>query len=416
MPQTVNAPLDAYEFAAPPLIRFGAGASGATGVIAAAWGRRAWIVGGSRSLTASGAGERVLGSLTAAGLEPRLVASSRGEPTVDQVAAALAALADAPREGVVVVAIGGGATIDLAKAIAALATNVPASIATASDGGAGLDAAIIDHLEGVGRGLALRHWPLPVIAVPTTAGTGAEATRNAVIACPRRRFKKSLRSPMLVPKAAVVDPDLTASCDHKTIAASGLDCITQLIEAFVCRFSKPLPRCLVLEALPRALAALPRLLEAPADARDSNPSADRAAMSHAALLSGLALANSGLGLAHGVAAALGAAHCTPHGVACAAMLPVALRVNRPVATADFATLEHAIDPMASRDEATAADAFVDRMERLCQVAGAPMRLAELGVTAGDLDWLAEHSGGASMRGNPVQLAPVELRAVLAANL
>jgi alcohol dehydrogenase class IV len=172
----------------------------------------------------------------------------------------------------------------------------------------------------------------------------------------------------------------------------------------------------VLEALPRALAALPRLLEAPADARDSNPSADRAAMSHAALLSGLALANSGLGLAHGVAAALGAAHCTPHGVACAAMLPVALRVNRPVATADFATLEHAIDPMASRDEATAADAFVDRMERLCQVAGAPMRLAELGVTAGDLDWLAEHSGGASMRGNPVQLAPVELRAVLAANL
>jgi alcohol dehydrogenase class IV len=420
MPQTVNAPLDAYEFAAPPLIRFGAGASRTTGAVAAAWGRRAWIVGGGRSLAASGAGERVLGSLAEAGIEQRHVASSRGEPTVDQVAAALAAVADAPREGVVVVAIGGGATIDLAKAIAALATNVPVSIAAAGVGDAGLDAAIVDHLEGVGRGLAISHWPLPVIAIPTTAGTGAEATRNAVIACPRRRFKKSLRSPLMVPKAAVVDPDLTASCDRGTIAASGLDCITQLIEAFVCRFAKPLPRCLVLEALPRALAALPRLLEEsaapPADRLGPGPAADRAALSHAALLSGLALTNSGLGLAHGVAAALGAAHGTPHGVACATMLPVALRVNRPVAAADFAALERAIDPTASRDDEVAADAFVDRVERLCQAAGVPIRLADLGVSAGGLDWLAEHSGGSSMRGNPVQLTPGQLRAVLAAHL
>lgn len=418
MPPTVNAPLDAYEFAAPPLIRFGAGASGATGTIAAAWGPRAWIVGGGRSLAASGAGDRVRGSLTAAGIEQRLVASSLGEPTVDQVAAALAAVADVPREGVVVVAVGGGATIDLAKAIAALATNVPSSVAAA--GGASLDAAIVDHLEGVGRGLALCHWPLPVIAIPTTAGTGAEATRNAVIACPRRRFKKSLRSPMLVPRAAVVDPDLTASCPRDTVAASGLDCITQLIEAFVCRFAKPLPRCLVLEALPRAMAALPRLLEADTAAADddatSGRAADRAAMSHAALLSGLALANSGLGLAHGVAAALGAAHGTPHGVACAVMLPVAVRVNRPAAAADFAALERAIDPTAARDDDAAADAFVDRVERLCQAAGVPLRLAELGVTADDLGRLAEHSGGASMRGNPVQLTPAELRAALAAHL
>lgn len=418
MPQPVNAPLEAYDFAAPPLIRFGAGVSRTAGAVAAAWGRRAWIVGGGRSVMASGAGERVLGSLAEAGIEQWPVASSRGEPTVDQVAAALAGVADAPREGVVIVAIGGGATIDLAKAIAALAMNVPASIA--ADGGAGLDSAIIDHLEGVGRGLAIGQWPLPVVAIPTTAGTGAEATRNAVIACPRRRFKKSLRSPMMVPKAAVVDPDLTASCDRGTIAASGLDCITQLIEAFVCRFAKPLPRCLVLESLPRALAALPRLLEKsaapPADRLGPGSAADRAAMSHAALLSGLALTNSGLGLAHGVAAALGAAHAAPHGVACATMLPVALRVNRPVAAADFAALERAIDPSAARDDESAADAFIERVERLCRTAGVPTRLAELGVAAGDLDWLAEHSGGASMRGNPVQLTPAELRAVLAAHL
>jgi alcohol dehydrogenase class IV len=416
MPQTVNAPLDTYEFAAPPLIRFGAGALAAVGSSAAAWGRRAWIVGGGRSFTASGAGDRIRGSLAEAGIEHRFVASSRGEPTVDHVAAALAAVADEPRAGVVVVAVGGGATIDLAKALAAFATNLPAE----DQGAAGLDAAIVDHLEGVGRGLAISRWPLPVIAVPTTAGTGAEATRNAVIACPRRGFKKSLRSPMLVPKAAVVDPDLTASCDRATIAASGLDCITQLIEAFVCRFAKPLPRCLVLEALPRALAALPRLLEAAGAAANADAAArraaDRAAMSHAALLSGLALANSGLGLAHGVAAALGAAHGTPHGVACAVMLPVAARVNLPVAAADFAALERTIDPTAARDDATAADAFVARLEGLCRTAGVPRRLAELGVAAGDLDALVQHSGGSSMRGNPVQLTPVELRAVLAAHL
>ena len=225
----------------------------------------------------------------------------------------------------------------------------------------------------------------------------------------------------MVPRAALVDPDLTASCGSSTIAASGLDCITQLIESFVCRFAKPLPRCLVLESLPRALHSLPRLLM-PKPADDDlqrwidSRAADRAALSHAALISGLALTNSGLGLAHGVAAALGVACGTPHGVACAVMLPAALRVNREAVRDDFAQLERAIDPSAPRDVATAADAFVERIERLCLESGVPRRLSELGVTADQIDWLAEHSGGASMRGNPVQLATEELRGLLAAML
>jgi alcohol dehydrogenase class IV len=260
-----------------------------------------------------------------------------------------------------------------------------------------------------------------MVAVPTTAGTGAEATRNAVISCPRRRFKKSMRSPMMVPRAALVDPDLTASCDSSTIAASGLDCITQLIESFVCRFAKPLPRCLVLESLPRALHALPRLLT-PKPAGDDpqgwidSRAADRAALSHAALLSGLALTNSGLGLAHGVAAALGVACGAPHGMACAVMLPAALRVNREVVRDDFALLERTVDPSASHDDTTAAEAFVQRIQRLCLESGVPRRLSELGVTVDQIDWLAEHSGGASMRGNPVQLATKDLRDLLAAML
>ena len=413
--------LTAYDFAAPPLIRFGAGRIDELGEVVGLWGRRAWIVGGGHSLAASGARQRIDASLASAGIDARMVASSNGEPTVQHVATALAGLAREDREGVVVVAVGGGATIDLAKAIAAMATNMPADICSHPDLESLLDTLVVDHLEGVGRGLTIRHWPLPVVAVPTTAGTGAEATRNAVISCPRRRFKKSMRSPMMVPRVAVVDPDLTASCDPATIAASGLDCITQLIESFVCRFAKPLPRTLVLESLPRALHALPRLLEHAAPDADpqreaTSRAADRAAVSHAALLSGLALTNSGLGLAHGVAAALGIACGTPHGVACAVMLPTAMRINRRASEADFATLERAIAPDASRNDAAAADAFVDRIARLCLIAGVPRRLSELGVAPDQLDWLAENSGGTSMRGNPVQLSPAELRSLLSAML
>jgi alcohol dehydrogenase class IV len=409
--------LAAYDFFAPPLIRFGAGRIDEIGEVVGLWGRRAWIVGGTASLERSGAQQRIDASLSAAGIESRVVARSTGEPTVDQLAAALAGLQHEDLDGVVVVAVGGGSTIDLAKALAALATNMPIGQRT----GINLDTFVVDHLEGVGRGLTIRHWPLPMVAVPTTAGTGAEATRNAVISCPRRRFKKSMRSPMMVPRAALVDPDLTASCDSSTIAASGLDCITQLIESFVCRIAKPLPRCLVLESLPRALHSLPRLLmPKPADDDPQrwidSRAADRAALSHAALISGLALTNSGLGLAHGVAAALGVACGTPHGVACAVMLPAALRVNREAVQDEFAQLERAVDPSAPRDVATAADAFVERIERLCLESGVPRRLSELGVTADQIDWLAEHSGGASMRGNPVQLATEELRGLLAAML
>ena len=421
MPRSMDDALTAYDFAAPPLIRFGAGRIDEIGEMVGLWGRRAWIVGGGRSLAASGARQRIDASLTAAGIDARLVATSNGEPTVAHVAHGLAGLAHEDRDGVVVVAVGGGATIDLAKAIAAMATNMPADLCSRPDLESHLDTLVVDHLEGVGRGLTIRHWPLPVVAVPTTAGTGAEATRNAVISCPRRRFKKSMRSPMMVPRVAVVDPDLTASCDVSTIAASGLDCITQLIESFVCRFAKPLPRCLVLESLPRALHALPRLLEHAAPGEDpqlwaNGRAADRAAISHAALLSGMALTNSGLGMAHGVAAALGIACGTPHGVACAVMLPAAMRVNREAATPDFAALERAVAPDAPQNDAAAADAFVDRIARLCLAAGVPRRLSELRVTPDQLDWLAENSGGASMRGNPVQLSVAELRSLLAAML
>lgn len=209
----------------------------------------------------------------------------------------------------------------------------------------------------------------------------------------------------MVPRVAVVDPDLCGTCDRETTAASGLDCITQLIESYVCRVARPLPRALVLDALPRAVAAFPRVLTAPDDA-DA-----RAAMSHAALVSGIALTNTGLGMAHGVAAALGIECGTPHGLACAACLPLAIRVNLPAAAAEYAALERAVSGDAS---AEAAIGFLARMEELCRTAGVPLRLRDLGLTRDRVAWLAENSGGASMRGNPRELDPAALRPILEA--
>ncbi|NBX29093.1 iron-containing alcohol dehydrogenase [bacterium] len=397
----VPMPLDRYDLLVPSRIVFGAGRACEAGGLAAELGRVAWIVSGGRSGAASGGLDAVEVACRTAGMPTRRVACGAGEPTVDDVATALAALPRADRAAAVIIAVGGGATIDLAKAVAALATNAPAD---ATD----LDAAVVDHLEGVGRRPSISRPPLPLIAVPTTAGTGAEATRNAVISCPRRRFKKSMRSPLMVPRAAVVDPMLTLSCPRDTTVASGLDCITQLVEAFICRFRQPLPRALVLDALPRAVAALPAVLANPADL-DA-----RTALSHAALVSGIALTNSGLGMAHGVAAALGVECGTPHGLACAVMLPVALRVNEPVVQGDLALLERTIDGQAAGDDARAARAFVERIERLCREAGVPQRLREVGLAHDRLGWLAEHSGGASMRGNPVELDPAALLAILTA--
>jgi alcohol dehydrogenase class IV len=164
---------------------------------------------------------------------------------------------------------------------------------------------------------------------------------------------------------------------------------------------------MVLDALPRAVEALPQVLVHPDDL-DA-----RAALCHAALVSGIALTNSGLGMAHGVAAALGIECGTPHGVACAVMLPVALRVNEQVARGDLAMLERTLDPAAG-DDARAARAFVERIERLCLAAGTPQRLRDLGLAADRLGWLAEHSGGASMRGNPRELDAAALLPILAA--
>ena len=228
----------------------------------------------------------------------------RGEPTVADVEHALLAARSAACDWVI--GLGGGSAIDAAKAVAGLLTN-PGSP--------------LDYMEVVGQGLPLRQPAAPWIAVPTTAGTGAEATRNAVIGCPEKKFKASLRSEHLLAKIAVIDPELAVSAPPQVTAASGLDALCQLIESYTSNRAQPMTDALALQGVSLAAPALPRVC---ADGADLDV---REAMALAALFSGITLANAGLGAVHGFAAPLGANFPVPHGTICAALLPHVVSAN-----------------------------------------------------------------------------------------
>ncbi len=309
--------LPAYDFLAPQRIMFGWGRWREVMPLAAHFGHRAFLVSGSRSLQAAG----VIAELCTL-LEERNIAvvelpMVRGEPTVADVDRTAAEVRKRqPRVGDFVLAVGGGSAIDLGKAVAAMATNTAGS-------------SVRDYLEGVGRGLKLGERPLAVIAMPTTAGTGSEATKNAVISVDEPAVKKSLRSEDLVPRAIVIDPELAVSLPPAITAHTGMDAITQLIESYISRRARPIPQALAKQGLRLALPAIVEAVE------DGTSRSAREAMAHAALLSGMALANSGLGMAHGVAAALGVHAGVAHGLACAVMLPAALVANREVSLAPW---------------------------------------------------------------------------------
>jgi alcohol dehydrogenase class IV len=397
--------MDAYDFTAPPVIRFGSGRVVEAGAVVRASGCRAWLLTGGDSFDARGGpAAAIASSLEEAGVPWERIGRIRGEPTVSSVGAVVRETRRLDSAGAVVLAVGGGAVLDAAKAVAAVALD---------SGPQEPEELILDRLEGIGRGMPDDAPVLPVVAVPTTAGTGAEATRNAVIGCPERRLKRSIRSPLLVPRGAIVDPALTATCTRDVAAWCGLDCLTQLIESFVSRFRRPIPRALVRQALPGAVRGLPMVVAEAGRTQVEEPAHEaRAAVAHAALVSGLALANSGLGMAHGVAAALGGACGVPHGLACAVLLPIAMRVNRAAVEADFAELERLVDAAAPRSDSLAADRFRERIESLCAELGVPRRLSAIGVAPEQIDWLARNSGGSSMRGNPVDLSTDHLLEVL----
>jgi alcohol dehydrogenase class IV len=326
--------------------------------------------------------------------EPRLFTVA-GEPTVDMVRLAVAR-AHAEKADVIV-AIGGGSVIDLGKSVGILLGN----------GGDPLD-----YLEVIGRGAALTAHSVPVVAVPTTAGTGSEVTANAVLTAPEHRRKVSLRSRHMLPAVALVDPELTVGCPASVTASSGLDALTQCLEPFVSPLANPITDSLTRAGLQRAATGL---RQAYADGSDR---AARTDMSTCSLFGGMALANAKLGAVHGFAGVIGGMVDAPHGAVCATLLAPVVEAN----LAALAPGQPALDRYAEaarlltgRPRATAADgvAWIRETVRLLEVP----TLSTLGVRPEDVENIVAMTAGASStKGNPVVLTADQLTAALLAAL
>ena len=380
-----------FEFASAGRILFGPGCIAESGAAAREFGQRGLVVTGRTS-------ERVQRLMTTLAAEKvdAVTFSVSGEPTTAMVAEGVALAASAGCE--VVIGIGGGSALDAAKAIAALLAN----------GGEPLD-----YLEVVGRGRKLTKPSLPCIAIPTTAGTGAEVTRNAVLGSPEHGVKASLRSPTMLPRLALIDPELTYDLPQSVTASTGLDALTQLIEPFVSIRANPLADGFCREGMSRAARSLRQAYEHGADPRA------REEMALASLLGGLALANAGLGTVHGFASVIGGMYHAPHGTVCAAFLPhvmaanlAALRKKQPEAPVIQRYAE--VARLVTGDAAATAEDGVTWVQTLCRELRVPP-LAAYGVTPDACDVIVSRTAAASStKANPIVLSAEELRQILLA--
>jgi alcohol dehydrogenase class IV len=295
----------------------------------------------------------------------------------------------------VVIGMGGGSAIDTGKAISALLTN---------------SGDIMDYLEVIGRGKILAHAPAPCIAIPTTAGTGAEVTRNSVLTSPEHKVKVSLRSSMMLPDLAVVDPELTYSMPPSITASTGLDALTQIIESFVSVKSNPLTDAICLDGLKRAARSLRQAFE------DGSDTAARENMAIVSLYGGLALANSKLGAVHGFAGPMGAMFPAPHGVICARLLPFVMEVNvrvlqRHSSQQFLIRYDEVAKVLTGKSDARAEDGTAWILD-LCETLDVPA-LSNFGITEDHFTELVVRSKKASsMKGNPVKLTDEELTEIL----
>ena len=382
-----------FEFATAGRILFGPGTFGESGKMARELGKCALVVCGSNSVRA----QPLLSAIEAANLKNWSFAT-RGEPTIEHIKKGVTL---ARQSGCnVVIGFGGGSVIDSAKAIAGLVTN-------AGDP--------LDYLEVIGKGKPLIAPALPCIAIPTTAGTGAEVTRNAVLASPEHRVKVSLRSPFLLPRVAIVDPELTSGLPAEVTAFTGLDALTQLIEPYVSIRANPMTDAFCVEGMNRAARSLRRAFE------HGHDSAAREDMALASMLGGLALANSGLGAVHGFAAPIGGMFPAPHGAICAALLSRVMEINiralreRMPDGEALRRYDRVATILTGNKEAGARDA-ISWVSELCQALQVP-GLRAYGVTESDCGTLVEKSAKASsMKANPIALTNEELTEALKRSL
>jgi alcohol dehydrogenase class IV len=379
-----------FEFATATRIVFGAGALKNIGPLAAGLGGCALVVTGRSPARA----ERLLAALSAQGIGYSVFSVS-GEPTVD---VARRGVQQARETGCnLVIGFGGGSTLDTGKAVAGLLTN---------------SGDLFDYLEVIGQGQPLSQPAAPMIAIPTTAGTGSEVTRNAVLDSPEHRVKVSLRSPLMLPRLALVDPELTYGLPPAVTASTGLDALTQVTEPYVSVRANPLADAICREGMARVARSLRRAYE-----HGDDPAA-REDMALASLFGGLALANAGLGAVHGFAGPLGGMFHGPHGAICASLLPHAMAVNVRALRARDPEGEalRRYGEMArilTGHPGAAAEDGIAWVKELCAALSVPS-LASFGVTEADFPTLVEKGAVASsMQANPIKLTSDELREILA---
>ncbi len=387
-----------FSIARLPRIEFGSGALDKLPDIAAGYGRHLLLVTGTRSFVESEAGARLFADLRAHHLSWEQV-SVAGEPSPAFIDATVAALQASRFDAVV--GIGGGSALDAAKAIAGLLR--PGN-------------PVMDHLEGVGPELPYRGPTTPFITVPSTAGTGSEATKNAVLSAPGG-FMKSFRDDRLVAEWAIVDPDLLASCPPALIAADGLDAFTQLLESFVSTRANPMTDALARSGMMAAREALPVL-------HRQQSAAARSQMAYASLMSGICLAQAGLGAVHGLASPIGAFFPIPHGVVCGTLVASATACNVAALEArdpgnpalpKYAEIGRRFAMQKGLNGPEARRFLVDTLRRWEVQLDLP-RLSAYGIGEDDLARIVAASRGGSMKTNPIALSDAELTHILASRL
>ena len=391
--------IHAFSLARLPRIVFGPGRRAAIAMEARYFGSRALIVTGAHSFRDSPNWEALQDDLTGHGVAFECM-SVEGEPSPDLVDETVAARRKDHID--MVIGIGGGSALDAAKAIAGLLPH---------------GNSVMDHLEGVGIGRPYEGPALPMIAVPTTAGTGSEATKNAVLSRQGPKgFKKSFRHETLVPRLAIVDPDLLVSCPKSVIAANGMDAFTQLLESYVATGANAITDALAwsgIEAFRTGFLAAWR-------GEEPDAAAGRSCMAYAALLSGIVLAQTGLGSVHGLASPLGAYHPIPHGVVCGTLVAEATDTNIR-ALAERAPDSPALGKyarvgalMAGRppgDPNADRAALVETLRELVDQVEIP-RLGTFGIGESDVQAVVAASRGGSMKTNPLVLEDSELDALV----
>jgi alcohol dehydrogenase class IV len=382
-----------FEFATAARIVFGPGTLRDVGSIAGPLGRRALLVTGREP----GRAARLAALLAAEGVSTERFAVP-GEPTTSLILEGIRQARAADCD--LVVGFGGGSALDAAKAIAVLLGNA---------------GALEDYLEVIGQALPLPRPGVPCLAIPTTAGTGAEVTKNSVLASPGHRVKVSLRSPHQLPRVALVDPELTYALPPALTAATGLDALTQLIEPYVCNRSNPLVDALCVEGIRRAAWSLRTACDRGDDA------AAREDMALASLFGGLALANAGLGAVHGFAAPIGGMFPAPHGAVCAALLPHVMAMNvrairsRQPGAPVLKRFDEVARLLTGRPQAAAEDGVAWVQETCRALLLAP--LGSFGLTPEVVPGVVERAiQASSMKANPVALTAAELTEVLLQSL